>query len=82
MFIKIRIYCKKEHCCFDDIIHSKQPTIYVNKDHIVSLGEREDWGMCENHEDYPYRELSMSNGTTYLVVLQDANRLADILDID
>ena len=75
-FLKVQIYCEFTNgASFSDIRDSPKPEILINVDHIVSLGEKTDWGFCENHSKYPYRVLRMVDGKSYLCVLESANFL-------
>lgn len=74
-FLRVQIYCKANKCCFSDIKDSKKPYITININDISSLGPKEEWGFCEEYWNYPYRELKMSNGDSYLCVLESANEL-------
>ena len=81
-FIQVQIYCSGNSCCFDDIKRSNKPFITININEIVSLGQREDWGFCDEHWKYPYRILTMSNGDKYLLVVDSANELEEKLLYD
>lgn len=78
-FVKVRIYCQGNRCCFDDIQKSSKPYITINTSEISSIEPKTDWGFCENYWKYPYRELKMNNGDVYLCVLESANELEKIL---
>ena len=78
-FVKVQIYCKGNHCCFDDIKKSSKPYITINTSEISSIEPKHDWGFCENYWKYPYRKLKMNNGDVYLCVLESANELEKIL---
>ena len=79
MFTKVQVYCKKKDCCFDDIKNSRKPYVLINTDQICSLGPKTDWGFCTGHSDYPFRVLDMKNGDTFLLVLESAKELEELL---
>lgn len=79
MFTKVQIYCDKEKSCFNYIQNSTRPWILVNTDNIVSLGPATDWGFCEGHENYPYRILSLKDGSRYLCIKESADELEQTL---
>ena len=75
-FLKVQIYCDfTTGADFSNIRDSSKPEILINVDHIVSLGEKTDWGFCDGHSKYPYRILRMVDGRSYLCVLESANFL-------
>ena len=81
-FVKLTYYCSGNQCCFSDIRDSKQPSVVVNQEQIVSLGPEETWGHCEGFENYPFRRLSLTDGETYLLPIETAYFLERILFIN
>lgn len=78
-FYKLCIYCNAGNCCFTDIKESKKPTILININSISSLEETTDWGFCDDYWKYKYRKLTMNNGDSYLVPVDDANELEKVI---
>lgn len=78
-FIEIQIYCSANKCCFEDIRKSKKPTIVINTDCVSSLSEKQDWGFCDRYWAYPYRKLTMNNGDSYLVPLEEGDKIKQTL---
>ena len=81
-FVKLTYYCSGNDCSFSDIRNSKKPNVVINQEQIVSLGPEETWGFCEGNENYPYRQLTLANGDTYLLPIDTADFLERILFIN
>lgn len=79
MFVKIKVYCEGNECCFNDIRTSDKPNIIININAISSLGPETDWGFCDECNEYPFRILTMQNGDKYLCTVESGNELEKIL---
>ena len=74
-FYKLHIYGKVGKCCIIDFNKDKKPTIIININNILSLEETADWVPCNNYCEYKYRKLNMNNGDSYLVPVDEGDKL-------
>lgn len=78
-FVKVRIYCKGDRACFDNIRRSNGPSIVINIDAISTINENAQRWFCDYDASYLYGELRLVNGEYYLLPIAAAKNLALIV---